>query len=140
MARSGSRPDLSADRYTSYLCSSVAKSIPFGVSSRSVDIRGLTAGRRFGLWEDHQMDRTAVKGDEAGPIVKPCRRAIAEIDGELEPGRVVAGQFQGMPDGGQPEAAAACGGGQAEVDHLPDIAVGDVREQEHHGGLGLALD
>ena len=50
------------------------------------------------------------------------------------------GQVQGVLDGRPAQPAAAGGERQAEVDHFPDVAVGDVREQEDHRGRGLAFD
>ena len=63
---------------------------------------------------------------------------VADIDGELELRRMGMGQVQRMSDGGAAKPTATGGRSQAKVDHFPDVPIGDVGEQKHHGCIGLA--
>jgi hypothetical protein len=90
------------------------------------------------LREYDKVHRPAVEGDEAGGFVEAGGRDVADIYGELEARDVRAGKLQGMCKSSAAETAAAGSWGQTKVNDFPDVAAGNIREEQYDSGLGLA--
>ena len=80
------------------------------------------------------------KGVKSGGPVEAVGRVVADVDGQLEPGHVRGGQLQGVRQRGAAQAAAARGRGQAQVGHLPGVAVEGLGQEQDRRRVGLAPD
>ena len=110
-----------------------------GVRSRPQAGQGIPEdpNARLRSGQGRQVDGALVEGGEAGDPVETGGRMVADIDGQLEAGDVRRGQLEGVRQDGAAEAAAAGGGGQAEVGDLPRVAVGDLGQEHHRRGRRL---